>query len=66
MQARWLKSNKSLSPQSPYKWKINIKKQTPMLSGPYMVINQLINSIWKVAHLENSLLCILRKKISIQ
>jgi hypothetical protein len=26
-----------------------------MLNGPYVVINQLINSIGKVAHLNNSL-----------
>jgi hypothetical protein len=37
-----------------------------MFSGPYVVINQLIKSIWKNAHLENSLLYMLRKKISIQ
>jgi hypothetical protein len=30
-----------------------------MLSGPYVVINQLIKSIWKVAHLENFLLYML-------
>jgi hypothetical protein len=33
-----------------------------MLSGPYMVINQSLKSIWKVSHLENSLLCMLGKK----
>jgi hypothetical protein len=26
-----------------------------MLSGPYVVINPLIKSIWKVSHLEKSL-----------
>jgi hypothetical protein len=26
-----------------------------MLNGPYVVINQLIKSIWKATHLENSL-----------
>jgi len=26
-----------------------------MLNGPYMMINQLIKSIWKAAHLKNSL-----------
>jgi hypothetical protein len=33
-----------------------------MLSGPYVVINQLIKSIWKVAHLENSLTYMLGEK----
>jgi len=33
-----------------------------MLSGPYLVINQLINSIRKVAHLENYLLYMLGEK----
>jgi len=33
-----------------------------MLSGPYVMINQLIKSIWKVAHLENCLLYMLREK----
>ncbi len=37
-----------------------------MLSGPYMVINQLIKSTWKAAHLENYLLYMLGEKISIQ
>jgi len=37
-----------------------------MLNGPCVVINQLIMSIWKVAHLENSSLYIWGKKISIQ
>jgi hypothetical protein len=31
-----------------------------MLNGHYVVINQLIKSIWKAAHLENSLLYMLR------
>jgi hypothetical protein len=33
-----------------------------MLRGPYVVINQLIKSIWKVAHLENTLLNMLGEK----
>jgi len=33
-----------------------------MLRGPYVVINQLIKSIWKVAHLENNLLNMLGEK----
>jgi hypothetical protein len=33
-----------------------------MLSAPYVVINQLIKSIWKVGHLENSLLYMLKEK----
>jgi hypothetical protein len=31
------------------------KKLIPILSRPYVVINQLIKSIWKVAHLDNFL-----------
>jgi hypothetical protein len=43
------------------------KMLKPMLRGPYVVINQLIKSIWKVAHLQNTLLYMLgEKKISIQ
>jgi hypothetical protein len=34
-----------------------------MLSGSYVLINQLIKSIWNVAHLENFLLYMLSKKI---
>jgi hypothetical protein len=38
-----------------------------MLSGPYVVINQSIKSIWKVAHLKSFLAYMLRgKKITIQ
>jgi hypothetical protein len=37
-----------------------------MLSGPYVVINQLIKSTWKVANLKNFLLYMLGEKISIQ
>jgi len=38
-----------------------------MLSGPYVVINQLIKFIWKATHLKNSLTYMLGgKKISIQ
>jgi hypothetical protein len=33
-----------------------------MVSGPYVVINQLIKSIWKVAHLKNSLSYMLGEK----
>jgi hypothetical protein len=33
-----------------------------MLSGPYVVINQLMKSIWKVTHLENSLSYMLGEK----
>jgi hypothetical protein len=33
-----------------------------MLNGPYVVINQLIKSIRKVAHLENSLTYMLKGK----
>jgi hypothetical protein len=33
-----------------------------MLRGPYVVINQLINSIWKATHLENFLLYMLGEK----
>jgi len=33
-----------------------------MLSGPYVVINQLKNSIWKDAHLEKKLFYILWQK----
>jgi hypothetical protein len=33
-----------------------------MLKGPYVLINQLIKSIWKVAHLEKSLLYMLEGK----
>jgi len=33
-----------------------------MSSGPYVVINQLIKSIWKDAHLENSLSSMLGEK----
>jgi len=33
-----------------------------MFSGPYMVINQLIKSIWKDVHFENSLLYMLGGK----
>jgi hypothetical protein len=42
--------------------KYNLKRKKSMLSGPYVVINQLINSIWKVAHLKNFLLDKLRGK----
>jgi hypothetical protein len=34
----------------------------PILSGPYVVINQQIKSIWKVAHLDNFLTCMLGGK----
>jgi len=37
-----------------------------MLSGPYVVINQWIKSIGKVAHLENYWFYMLAEKISIQ
>jgi hypothetical protein len=37
-----------------------------MLIGPYVVINQLIKSIWKTAHLKNILSYMLGGKISIQ
>ncbi len=37
-----------------------------MLSGPYVVINRLIKSIGKVAHLDIFLTYMLRGKISIQ
>jgi hypothetical protein len=37
-----------------------------MLKGPYVVINQLIKSIGKVAHLKNSLLYMLGEKKSTQ
>jgi hypothetical protein len=33
-----------------------------MLSGPYVMINQWIKSIWKASHLENSLLYMLGGK----
>jgi hypothetical protein len=33
-----------------------------MFSGPYVMINQLIKSIWKTAHLEIFLLYMLEKK----
>jgi DNA polymerase III psi subunit len=33
-----------------------------MFSGPYVVINQLIKSIWKAMQLKNSLLYMLREK----
>jgi len=33
-----------------------------MLNGPYVMINQLIKSIWKVAHLKKSLLYMLGEK----
>jgi len=33
-----------------------------MFSGPYVVINQLIKSIWKVVHLRNFLLYMLGEK----
>jgi len=33
-----------------------------MLNGPYVVINQLINFIWKTVHLEFFLLYMLRGK----
>jgi hypothetical protein len=33
-----------------------------MFSGPYVVINQLIKSIWKATHLKNSLLYMLGEK----
>jgi hypothetical protein len=33
-----------------------------MLSGSYVVINQLIKSIWKATHLENSLSYMLKEK----
>jgi hypothetical protein len=33
-----------------------------MLNGPYVVINQLINSIWMATHLKNSLLYMLGEK----
>jgi hypothetical protein len=34
-----------------------------MFSGPNVVINQLIKSIWKAAHLENFLLYMLGEKV---
>jgi hypothetical protein len=37
-----------------------------MLIGPYVVINQLIKSIWKAVHLKNFLSYMLGGKISIQ
>jgi hypothetical protein len=37
-----------------------------MLNGLYVVINQLMKSIWMAIHLKNSLLYMLREKISIQ
>jgi hypothetical protein len=37
-----------------------------MLNGSYVMINQLIKSIWKATNLENFLLHMLGKKISIQ
>jgi hypothetical protein len=40
-------------------WK---KYKNSMLSGPYVVINQLIKSIWKDAHLENFLSYMLGEK----
>jgi hypothetical protein len=33
-----------------------------MLSGPYVVINQLMKSIWKVTHLKNFLSYMLGEK----
>jgi len=38
------------------------KKNPPMFSGLYVVINQLIKSIWKVGHLEKNLLYMLKEK----
>jgi hypothetical protein len=53
----WVESDKSPNPKSPYKvhiltleWKKKLWK--PMLNGPYVVNNQLIKFIWKVAHLK--------------
>jgi hypothetical protein len=37
-----------------------------MFNGPYLVINQLIKSIWKAIHLKNFLLYMLGGKILIQ
>jgi hypothetical protein len=37
-----------------------------MFSGSNVVINQLLKSIWKVDHLEKSILYMLREKKSIQ
>jgi len=34
----------------------------PMFNGPYVMINQLIKSIWKTTHLENFLLHMLGGK----
>jgi hypothetical protein len=63
---QWFKNNKSPSPKSPYKWKNNNyngkKCLKLMLNGPYVVINQLIKSIWKATHLENSLSYMLGEK----
>jgi hypothetical protein len=36
----------------------NVKK--PILTIPYVVFNQLINSIWKACHLKNSLTYMLK------
>jgi len=41
------------------------KRQKPMFSGPYVVIDQLIKSIWKATQFKNFLLYMLRKKITI-
>ncbi len=38
------------------------KHYKPMLKGPYVVINQLIKSIWKATHLEKKLSCMLGGK----
>jgi hypothetical protein len=35
-----------------------------MFSGPYVVINKLMKSIWKVSHLKNFLLYMLGEKIN--
>jgi len=59
------KAPRDLVPKIHVNGKINIimqKMLKPMLRGPYVVINQLIKSIWKAAHLQNTLLYMLGEK----
>ncbi len=67
----WAKSVSVPIPKVHINGKISIRMEKRVknqcLSEPYVLINQLITSIWKAAHLKNSLLYMLGgKKISIQ
>jgi hypothetical protein len=58
-----LKSGNNPNHKSPYFYiKMGKNSLKSILSGPYVMINQLIKSIWKVAHLDNSLIYMLGGK----